>query len=574
MRAIDIGAIRRRCAFFVRWDALIASGLIACMVAGAADPASAYRRRHNSGDSQRRTEKKAPPRSGPLFAIVSIADQRVSLYGSEGLVERSPVSTGQEGYGTPTGVFSIVQKEVFHHSNLYGGAPMPHMQRITWSGVAMHAGVLPGYPASHGCIRMPDAFAQRIYGMTKMGQRVLVAPHDIVPADFGHPKLPVPAMRPAQEDAAQAAGTNGGGAPTGTAATTTALIPAKANGEIEPAALMVEGPAVKRLNPVEYAWFMRNAATAKSGGAVKAVKAAQAVVSGKQGEVRAAARTLKAAEAVVETLESRLTAQVRKAERTASEKDGLKKAVEAKASIEARIADARKAVEDARRLTAAKDQDLAAARQAAAEADSTADAIAATIEEATRRMEPVSVFISGKTGRLYVRQAFKPVFDVAVTIKEPERPLGTHVYIALDAAPDGSSLKWSAVSMPDYDVERRPRYAYIEGRRRQPAGSVELAALFHFRSYPARFCRPAGNDEPAAPAAARSAGKAARAPDRSDVPDTAAGALDRIGIPEAAAKRIAGLAWAGASILISDRGMSGETGESTDFIVLTRSKAL
>src|SRR5580698_6282314 len=90
---------------------------------------------------------------------------------------------------TPTGVFSVIQKEKLHHSNIYSGAPMPYMQRITWSGIAIHAGVLPGYPASHGCIRMPMAFALKMWGWTKMGARVVVVPGELSPASFSHPLL-------------------------------------------------------------------------------------------------------------------------------------------------------------------------------------------------------------------------------------------------------------------------------------------------------------------------------------------------------------------------------------------------
>jgi hypothetical protein len=87
------------------------------------------------------------------------------------------------------GAFSVIQKQKMHRSNIYSGAPMPFMQRITWSGIAMHAGVLPGYPASHGCIRMPMAFAVKMYGWTKMGARVVVTPGEMTPASFSHPLL-------------------------------------------------------------------------------------------------------------------------------------------------------------------------------------------------------------------------------------------------------------------------------------------------------------------------------------------------------------------------------------------------
>ena len=90
------------------------------------------------------------------------------------------------GHRTPTGVFSVIGKERWHRSNIYSGAPMPFMQRITWSGVAMHAGVVPGYPASHGCIRLPAGFAPQLFGMTKMGARVVVTPRDVEPVEFSH----------------------------------------------------------------------------------------------------------------------------------------------------------------------------------------------------------------------------------------------------------------------------------------------------------------------------------------------------------------------------------------------------
>ena len=116
-------------------------------------------------------ESLAPsPQPGPLIAVVSIARQRISIYGSDGLLAQSAVSTGQPGFRTPTGVFSVIQKNRFHRSNIYSGAPMPYMQRITWSGIALHAGVMPGYPASHGCIRLPQPFRRRAVGHDQDGR--------------------------------------------------------------------------------------------------------------------------------------------------------------------------------------------------------------------------------------------------------------------------------------------------------------------------------------------------------------------------------------------------------------------
>ena len=126
---------------------------------------------------------------GPLIIAISIDQQKVRVYDANGLFAESPVSTGMKGHSTPMGVFSVIQKHKLHHSNIYSGAPMPYMQRITWSGVAMHAGVLPGYPASHGCIRMPMAFAVKMWNWTRMGARVIVTPGEITPASFSHPLL-------------------------------------------------------------------------------------------------------------------------------------------------------------------------------------------------------------------------------------------------------------------------------------------------------------------------------------------------------------------------------------------------
>jgi L,D-transpeptidase catalytic domain len=108
----------------------------------------------------------ARPAGEPIMAIVSLSNQRVTIYDADGWILRAPVSSGQTGYETPAGVYSVIQKEEEHYSNLYDDASMPFMQRITWSGIALHAGPLPGYPASHGCVRMPHEFAQRFFDMT------------------------------------------------------------------------------------------------------------------------------------------------------------------------------------------------------------------------------------------------------------------------------------------------------------------------------------------------------------------------------------------------------------------------
>src|SRR5712671_5577913 len=124
-----------------------------------------------------------------IMAIVSLRNQRITVYDAKGWILRAPVSSGQKGRETPAGIFSVIQKEEEHYSNLYDDAYMPHMQRITWSGIALHGGNLPGYAASHGCVRMPYAFARRLFDATKPGMRVIVAPTDAAPVEIAHAAL-------------------------------------------------------------------------------------------------------------------------------------------------------------------------------------------------------------------------------------------------------------------------------------------------------------------------------------------------------------------------------------------------
>ena len=133
---------------------------------------------------------------GPLQLMVSISDQRAVLYSNGIRVAETKVSSGTASHPTPTGVFSIIQKNRWHRSNLYGNAPMFYMHRLTWSGIALHEGHLPGFAASHGCIRMPTEFVSRLWNVSKMGMRVVVARVEVKPEEFSHAKLFNPAPKP------------------------------------------------------------------------------------------------------------------------------------------------------------------------------------------------------------------------------------------------------------------------------------------------------------------------------------------------------------------------------------------
>jgi len=151
--------------------------------------AESQRQRAPKGKESEPKAKFLEVAKGPIQIIISIADQRISVYDDGTLIARSSVSTGVQGHPTPVGVFSIIGKELWHRSNIYSAAPMPYMQRITWSGIALHAGVLPGHPASHGCIRLANDFAIRLWRLTKRGTRVIIAHHDVHPVQIASPRL-------------------------------------------------------------------------------------------------------------------------------------------------------------------------------------------------------------------------------------------------------------------------------------------------------------------------------------------------------------------------------------------------
>ena len=126
---------------------------------------------------------------GPVVVLVSLPDQVMYVYRNGVRIGRSTVSTGTAGHRTPTGVFTVLQKKVDHESSIYKGAKMPNMQRLTWTGIAMHAGQLPGYPASHGCVRLPEDFAAKLYTVTKLGTTVIIADNKSSPVNTTKPGL-------------------------------------------------------------------------------------------------------------------------------------------------------------------------------------------------------------------------------------------------------------------------------------------------------------------------------------------------------------------------------------------------
>jgi hypothetical protein len=338
----------------------------------------------------------APRDAGaPIMAIVSIKSQQVTIYDADGWILRAPVSTGIKGRETPAGVFSVVEKDKDHHSNLYDDAWMPNMERITWSGIALHGGPLPGYAASHGCIRMPYDFAENLFGRTQVGMRVIIAPNDAEPVDISDPKLFVP-----NADALAAA-------------------PARAE-------------------------TLAHDAT----DAAKAADEAKAAAT-------AAARDAAAAPAAVRKLEylkARADAELAFAEKvlaTAKTDQDKAHAEDLRQKAAANAADLGTQLDAARADAKTKLDAAAAAKDAVKAAEAKRTETAAAARDAKLALEPVSVFISRATKKLYVRRGFASTIEIPITIRDPDKPIGTHIFTAMARTDTG--LRWTAVTIDDGD---------------------------------------------------------------------------------------------------------------------------
>jgi L,D-transpeptidase-like protein len=365
---------------------------------------------------------------GPQQIFISINQQKLHFYSNGAHVADTSIATGVAAHPTPYGVFSIIQKQIFHRSNIYSNAPMPYMQRITWSGVAMHEGPDIGHPASHGCIRMPHDFAVRLYHLTKLNTRVIIARAELRPAEFADPHLFVHKEKPPE-------------------------IAAPVANELEPAVA----------KPAELAVHANTLTPPVQSDVVTPQATAPAIKPDQKPE------------------------------------------------------------------SAAPGADAGAAAAVAPPAPPTPTDLA---KVATAKKIPISIFVSRKRQRLYIRQGFEPLFDVPVTIAEPESPLGTHVFTALEfTGPEHTILRWNVVSLPG---EPPKRVRYVEERRERRREIEEERA---------------GDTPP---------------------PQTPAQVLARIEISPEVSEAIAQMIVPGSALIISDQGLGDETGEGTDFVVVTR----
>ena len=424
----------------------LAVAALAVLVAAGSDA-------HAKGGQKDRPIESIQSRSAgePVMAIVALRSQRITVYDAKGWILRAPVSSGSKGRETPAGIFSVIQKVEEHYSNLYDDAFMPHMQRITWSGIALHGGVLPGRPASHGCIRLPFDFAAQLFDVTKMGIRIIIAPDDVAPVEIAHPLLFQPKPGAAALAAARA---------------------------------------------TEAQEATRKAAEARTAAAAAQREATQAKVP-----VRAAEKLKRRADVKLASVESKLEPGM-----SAEEKQ---QAEDAKAQAVAKVAELQLQRDAANAALQLRLDAAASARDAAAAAETARVVAADAARQLASELQPVSVLISRKTRQLYVRQAFKPVLKSPVTIADPDRPIGTHVFTAAERD-DDAKLRWNAVS--------------LRGE--------------------------SGNASPAPKDA-----------------DSAKAALDRITIPQDVLNSIAGTV-PRASLIVTDEPPSSETGNGTEFVVL------
>lgn len=446
---------------------------------------------------------------GPLVIMVSLEKQWLKIYDERGLFAESPISSGTKTHPTPMGVFSILEKSKWHRSNLYSSAPMPFMQRITWSGVALHAGELPGYPASHGCIRLPAQFAARLWNWTKRGARVIITPDEVTPTEVSHKTLvamlptPVAALPdPKPVRTADASGT---------------LSTTKSDAAVSDTPLRGTTSDLKPTQTADAKSADVKADDVKAGDA-NSSEAAEI----KTGDAQARPAGIKSADT--------LPAEAKAAEPVAEAKS--------EARPEAQSAEVKAAADAASPQTAPATFTINDAMKGTSDKPAIADAPAEPQTPAwmqlPKRAGQVAVLISRKDGKLYMRQNFEPVFEVPVTFTD-DTPLGTHIFTVRKASEDNSSFEWSVASMPGVVktvVSRLPG--------KTPSGKTRMRDVFHTTFGP--------------------------------TPMTASQALDRITIPEEALQRIAFNLSAGSSIVVSDVSFNtgGETGRGTEFIVPLR----
>src|SRR5215471_10591096 len=352
------------------------------------------------------------PGGVPIMAIVSLHSQGITVYDTAGWIMRAPVSSGQSGRETPAGVFSVLQKDVDHHSNLYDDAWMPHMHRLTWSGIALHGGPLPGYAASHGCVRLPYDFASRLFDVTKVGMRVIVSPGDVTPVEIAHAALPQ--SKPVSADttaarAAEAADAAGKANQAKRAADIASWAAAQAAAPVH-AAETLKQKAETLLAAADREDAKAQAAEAKAAAAAgdAKAKAAEAKLTAERTNAKAAEAKLTAQGAKAKVAEAKLTAQGANA-----------KAAEARLTAQganAKTAEAKQTAERANAKAAEAKLTAEEAKAKAAEAKLTAEEVEAKVAEAKVKTEEANA--KAAEAKVKAEEANAKAAEVKLTAEE------------------------------------------------------------------------------------------------------------------------------------------------------------
>lgn len=406
----------------------------------------------------------------PVQVVVSRKDQTLKVYRGTEVIARSNVSTGKRGHTTPTGIFSILEKRRKHFSNLYNSAPMPYMQRLTWSGIALHeSNSVPRYPASHGCVRLPRGFAKKLFSLTERGAHVVIANREAEPQPIQHVNL----IQPYDESLAAKVASLSMQVPQSLAAISD---PIGRSDDDKALTLLSSKPAQ---DPIPSRIMKQVEVLEKASKSHQPIR--MLITHAKRGSlVRDIQQTLNELGFDAGPVDGQAGSGTRAA---------IKRFVEAKAG----------SVEDRSFRWDGK---------------------------INRALLQHLYDAGGKgkvaTGRLYIRQGFQPLFEAPVHIEQTGKPLGTHLFSAHQSGNDPKKLEWLALNLGDQLSSDVQTELGIE----QTETSNGL------------------------------------------VPSQEA--LDRIRIPDWLQHRLSKLVSSGSSLSISDKGMSFETGNGTDFIVLTR----
>jgi hypothetical protein len=379
---------------FARRVAVICLGVAALVMAVVAAPAEAEQRKPPVKSAE---QPIADPANGePMTLVVSLSDQKIDVYRGTKRIASSNVSSGMPGYATEAGVFSIHEKRRYHRSNIYSGAPMPWMQRLTWSGIALHGGVVPGYRASHGCVRVPFSFAPKLFQITTVGEHLVVASDRVVPELIEHPALfqplppPGPPIAMVQETSQQSSG----------------VFSTSPRG--------AELALVRAVNPFSDTLILTTkieAGTTAAG---------------------------------IEAASPRPTAPLRVLVTRRTKRDrirGVQYTLSAMGYLEPQDFDGTFGRLTVNAIKAfQKDQGLP-------ETGAFTDDLVKRVYATAGKAEPPE-------GHLFVRQNFRSVFDVPIAFRNPEEPLGTHVFTAMTFASGETETEWMAISLEGDDAAK------------------------------------------------------------------------------------------------------------------------